>query len=93
MFTLLSDGEVKYVASFDKVKKMARQERQSGHKVSIHKATKAERTLASRQSRGWAVEVQMAGVRDRLECLDNKDAIATLSAVRRNGVSARIVRV
>ena len=93
MFTLLSDGEVKCVASFDKVKKMARCESRSGHKVSIHRATKAERILAARRNRGWAVEVQMAGVRDRLECLDNEDAVATLSAVRKNGVSARIVRV
>lgn len=93
MFTLISNGELLCVDSFDKVSEIARRESRSGHKVSIHKATKAERIIAKRHSRGWAVEVQMAGVRDRLECLDNEDAVATLSAVRRNGVSARIVRI
>ena len=93
MFTLLSDGEVKCVASFDKAKKMARRESLSGHKVSIHKATKAERILAARRNRGWAVEVQMAGVKDWMECLDNEDAVTTLSAVREHGVSARIIRI
>jgi hypothetical protein len=93
MFTLISNGELLCVDSFDKVKEMARGESQAGHKVSIHRATKTEQILAAQRNRGWAVEVRMAGVRDRLACLDNEDAVATLSAVRKNGVSARIVRV
>ena len=91
LFTLVSNGTPVSSGRFDEIAKMAAEERQSGHRVKIHRTTPAERTSLSRSR--WAVRVYAAGQSDVLQCQDHDDAVTTLRKVRSEGVRASIVRV
>jgi len=90
-FSVVSDGAVVSVGSFDQIRVLAALERAEGHQVCVRRSTSLE--LAHEAAHlGWAVEVRMRDHRDVLQCLDNADAHRVLQEVRDNGVNAQIVR-
>lgn len=94
LFTMVSDGVVARVSSFEDIVKLAADARLSGHRVSVHRSTPAELALISLQAtRGWAVALSMGGRSDVLRCMDEEEARALLPDIRAYGVTANIVRL
>jgi len=90
-FSVVSDGVVVSVGSFDDVRILASLERAEGHQVCVRRSTPWE--LAHEAAHlGWAVEVRTRSHRDVLRCLDSADAHDVLQEVHRTGVTAKIVR-
>ncbi len=98
-FTMVSDGRILSIGSFEDVTSLATQERAAGHRVCVHRTRPADLAslpqgrTPSFDTRGFAVRLRQAGRTDLLHCLDAEDAQAVLEEIRSRGVQAKIVRV